>query len=170
MADLPTDFALNQSLSTFALAAMQLLDPESDTYALDVLSVLESTLDDPRPVLRAQEFRAKGEAVAQMKADGVDYEERMDRLAEVTWPKPLADLLEGAYEMYAQGHPWVIEHDLRPKSVARQMSELAMTFGEFVATTSWLRPKVWCCGTCQMPTKHYAEPCPMTSVPRRLRT
>lgn len=133
MADLPTDFALNQSLSTFALAAMQLLDPESDTYALDVLSVLESTLDDPRPVLRAQEFRAKGEAVAQMKADGVDYEERMDRLAEVTWPKPLADLLEGAYEMYAQGHPWVIEHDLRPKSVARQMSELAMTFGEFVA-------------------------------------
>ena len=131
--DVPEDFALNQALSTFALAAMQLLNPESETYALDVLSILESTLEDPRQVVLAQQFRAKGEAVAEMKADGIEYEERMELLEEITWPKPLADLLEGAYNIYAQGHPWVVEHELRPKSVARQMYELAMTFPEFIA-------------------------------------
>ena len=69
-ADLPLNFALNQPLSTFALAALDLLDPESETYALDVVSVLESTLDDPRQVLSAQQYKARGEAVAAMKADG----------------------------------------------------------------------------------------------------
>ena len=130
--ELQVDFALNQPLSTFALAALQLLDRESDTYALDVLSVLESTLEDPRQIVLAQQFRARGEAVAAMKADGIEYEERMERLEEITWPKPLAELLEAAYDIYAEGHPWVTEHELRPKSVARELHELAMTFVEFV--------------------------------------
>ena len=130
--ELQVDFALNQPLSTFALAAIELLDRESETYALDVLSVLESTLEDPRQVLFAQQFRARGEAVAAMKAEGIEYEERMELLEEVTWPKPLADLLEAAYDIYAEGHPWVTEYPLRPKSVARELSELAMTFVEFV--------------------------------------
>lgn len=130
--ELQVDFALNQPLSTFALAAFQLLDRESPTHALDVLSVLEATLDDPRPVLFAQQFRARGDAVAAMKAEGIEYEERMELLSEVTWPKPLADLLEAAYDLYAEGHPWVTEHALRPKSVARELHELAMTFVEYV--------------------------------------
>ncbi len=130
--ELQVDFALNQPLSTFALAAIELLDRESETYALDVLSVIESTLEDPRQVLFAQQFRARGEAVAAMKAEGIEYEERMELLEDVTWPKPLADLLEAAYEIYAEGHPWVTEHPLRPKSVARELSELAMTFVEYV--------------------------------------
>ena len=130
--ELQVDFALNQPLSTFALAAIELLDRESETYALDVLSVIESTLEDPRQVLFAQQFRARGEAVAAMKAEGIEYDERMELLEEVTWPKPLADLLEAAYEIYAEGHPWVTEYPLRPKSVARELSELAMTFVEFV--------------------------------------
>ncbi len=130
--ELQVDFALNQPLSTFALAALQLLDRESETYALDVLSVLESTLENPRQVLFAQQFRARGEAVAAMKADGIEYEERMERLEEVTWPQPLSDLLEAAYDIYAEGHPWVTEHELKPKSVARELHELAMTFTEYV--------------------------------------
>jgi hypothetical protein len=92
--DLQYDFALNQPLSPFALAALELLDAASPTYALDVLSVIESTLDDPRQVLSAQQFKARGEAVAQMKADGVEYEERMERLDGVTYPKPLEELLD----------------------------------------------------------------------------
>jgi superfamily II RNA helicase len=88
--DLPVDFALNQPLSTFALAAMELLDRDSPTFALDVVSVIESTLDDPRPVLSAQQFRARGEAVAAMKAEGIEYEQRMELLEDVTHPKPLA--------------------------------------------------------------------------------
>lgn len=127
------DFALDQPLSTFALAAMELLDRESPTYVWDVLSILEATLDDPRPVLRAQQSELRGAAIAEMKADGIEYEERMERVEEITWPKPLADLLDGAYDIYAQGHPWVTEHELRPKSVARELSELSMTFGEYVS-------------------------------------
>ncbi|MEZ5158601.1 MAG: DUF3516 domain-containing protein [Candidatus Nanopelagicales bacterium] len=130
--DLQADFALNQPLSTFALAAIELLDRESETYAVDVLSVLEATLENPRQVLYAQQSRARGEAVAAMKAEGIEYEERVELVEEITWPQPLADLLETAYGIYAEGHPWVLEHELRPKSVAREMYEMAMTFVEFV--------------------------------------
>ena len=58
--DLHEGFALNQALSAFALAALDLLDPEDAGYALDVVSVIEATLEDPRPVLLAQQFEARG--------------------------------------------------------------------------------------------------------------
>jgi superfamily II RNA helicase len=130
--DLQADFALNQPLSTFALAALELLDPDAPSHALDVLSVLEATLDDPRQVLLAQQFKARGEAVAQMKADGIEYDERIELLEDVTWPTPLADLLEQAYETYRRGHPWVADYELSPKSVARDMYERALSFAELV--------------------------------------
>ncbi|MBO0803463.1 MAG: DUF3516 domain-containing protein [Nocardiopsaceae bacterium] len=131
--DLQYDFALNQPLSPFALAAIELLDSASDAYPLDVVSVIESTLDDPRQVLSAQQFQARGEAVAAMKAEGLDYDTRMDLLEEVTWPKPLADVLEAAYDIYRRGHPWVGDYEVSPKSVVRDMFERALTFGEFIA-------------------------------------
>ncbi|MCP2322355.1 superfamily II RNA helicase [Hamadaea flava] len=131
--ELQLNFALNQPLSPFALAALELLDRDSATYALDALSIMESTLENPRQVLSAQQFKARGEAVAQMKADGLEYDERMALLDEVTYPKPLAELLEAAYEMYRRGHPWVSEHEVAPKSVVRDMFERAMTFTEYVA-------------------------------------
>ena len=137
--DLQFDFALNQPLSPFALAAIELLDRDLPTYPLDVLSVIESTLDDPRQVLSAQQFKARGEAVAQMKADGIEYEARMDLLDSVTYPKPLAELLDAAYGMYRQGHPWVADYQLAPKSVARDMYERAMTFVEYVGFYSLSR-------------------------------
>jgi superfamily II RNA helicase len=131
--DLQYDFALNQPLSPFALAAIEVLDRDAPSYALDVVSVIESTLEDPRQVLSAQQFRARGEAVAQMKADGVPYEERLDLLDAVTYPKPLADLLDGTYDIYRRGHPWVGDYCLSPKSVVRDMYERALTFTEYVA-------------------------------------
>jgi len=131
--DLQFDFALNQPLSPFALAAIDLLDVESPSYALDALSVIESTLENPRQVLSAQQFRARGEAVAQMKADGIAYEERLELLDDVTYPKPLEDLLDAAYEIYRRGHPWVADYEVRPKSVVRDMYERALTFAEYVA-------------------------------------
>ncbi|HEX7162425.1 MAG TPA: DUF3516 domain-containing protein [Trebonia sp.] len=143
--DLQYDFALNQPLSPFALAAIDLLDknavprgdgppypPSQETYALDVLSVIESTLDDPRQILSAQQFRARGEAVAAMKAEGVDYETRIELLDDVTYPKPLEDLLEAAYEIYRRGHPWVGDYAVSPKAVVRDLFERAMTFPEYV--------------------------------------
>jgi superfamily II RNA helicase len=130
--DLQLDFALNQALSPFALAAIELLDPDSVDYPLDVLSVLEATLEDPRQVLAAQLAKAKGEAVAAMKAEGIEYEQRMQLLEEVSYPMPLAELLDAAFETYRRGHPWVADHRLSPKSVARDIAQRAMTFTEYV--------------------------------------
>jgi superfamily II RNA helicase len=137
--DLQFDFALNQPLSPLALAAIELLDRDSPGYPLDVLSVIEATLDDPRQVLAAQLFRARGQAVEQMKADGIEYEERMELLTEVTYPRPLDELLQAAYDIYRRGHPWVADHQLAPKSVARDMYERAMTFVEYVGFYGLMR-------------------------------
>ncbi|WFN89820.1 DUF3516 domain-containing protein [Arcanobacterium wilhelmae] len=131
--DVPDDFALNSPLAPFALAALDLLDKESETYALDVVSVIESVQEDPCPVLYAQRNAAKGELIGKLKAEGMDYNERMALADEVTWPKPLAELLEPALETYAQTNPWVLGHDLSPKSVVRAMIEEAMTFSELVS-------------------------------------
>jgi hypothetical protein len=130
--DLPDDFALNQPLAHFALAAFDVLDVEAPTYALDVVSVVEAVLEAPRQVLLAQQYAARGEAVAELKADGVEYEERMALLDEVTWPRPLAELLEATYAMYRQTHPWLPDDALDPKSVLREMWEQAMGFTDFV--------------------------------------
>src|SRR5215471_648174 len=130
--DLQEDFALNQPLSPLALAAIELLDMASPSYPLDVVSVIEATLENPRTVIAAQLSRARGEAVAQMKADGIEYEERMELLEDVTHPRPLADLLEAAYDIYRRGHPWVADYELAPKSVARDAYERALAFTEYV--------------------------------------
>ncbi len=132
-ADLKLDFALDQPLSPLALAALDILDRESESYALDVVSLFEAVLEGPGPVLSAQRFRARGDAVAAMKADGIEYEERMALLEEVDYPKPLAEVVEVAYENYRRGHPWVAEFTPEPKSVVRDMYERAMGFTEFVA-------------------------------------
>ncbi|GAB2999727.1 DUF3516 domain-containing protein [Amycolatopsis acidiphila] len=137
--DLQFDFALNQPLSPFALAAIDLLDVESPSYPLDVVSIIESTVDDPRPVLSQQLFKARGEAVAAMKAEGMEYDERMALLDEVTYPKPLEELLNAAYETYRRGHPWVADYSLSPKSVVRDMYERAMNFVEYISFYSLAR-------------------------------
>lgn len=131
--DLQANFALNQPLSPFAVAAFDLLDRDELTYALDVVSVVEATLDDPRPIIRAQVHRARGEAIGEMKADGIEYDERMELIEEIEHPQPLRELLDVAYEHYCQGHPWIADYELRPKSVVREMWERAMTFSELVA-------------------------------------
>lgn len=134
--DLPPDFALNQPLSTFALAAVDVLDPDAEdpaSYALNVISVIEATLEDPRQILAAQLNKARGEAVAEMKAEGIEYDERIELLDEVTYPKPLAELLEHTYEVYRQTNPWAADGHLSPKSVVREMWERALTFREYIS-------------------------------------
>ncbi|WP_322155819.1 DEAD/DEAH box helicase [Paratractidigestivibacter sp.] len=130
--DLPDDFALDQPLSPFLLAALELLDPESETYALDVISMAEATLEDPGQILRAQQRVARDRAMSEMKADGVEYDERIERLQEVTWPKPLEELLEPAFAEYCDKVPWARDFALSPKSVLRDMVETASDFKEYV--------------------------------------
>jgi len=137
--DLPRDFALNQPLSTFALAAVEALDPASETFALDVVSVIEATLDDPRQILAAQLKNARGEAVAQMKAEGIEYDERIALLDDVSYPKPLEELLRHTFEVYLRSNPWAADGRLSPKSVVREMWERAMTFREYVSLYGLVR-------------------------------
>ena len=131
--DLPEDFALDQPLSPFLLAALELLDPESPTYTLDLISMVEATLEDPKQILRAQERRARDAAMNAMKAEGVDFEERLDRLQEVTYPKPLEEMLDVAFATYCAQVPWANDYELSPKSVLRDMLETGCDFKSYIA-------------------------------------
>ena len=131
--DLPEDFALDQPLSPFLLAALELLDPESDTYTLDVISMVEATLEDPKQVLRAQERQARDRAMNEMKAEGIDFEERVERVRDITYPKPLAEMLEGAFAQYCAEVPWANDYELSPKSVLRDMLETGCDFKSYIA-------------------------------------
>ena len=131
--DLQANFALNQPLSPFALAAIELLDPDSATYALDVISIIEATLENPRAILRAQEHKARGEAVAAMKAEGIEYEERMELLEEITYPQPLKELLDEAFHEYTKEVPWARDFEIKPKTIVRDMVERAFGFRDLVS-------------------------------------
>ncbi len=164
--DLQQDFALNQPLSTFALAAFELLDPESPSYALDMVSVVESTLDDPRQILAAQQNKARGEAVAAMKADGVEYEERMERLQDVTYPKPWRNSSSTPTTRTARAtRGWATIRCRRSPSSATCTSGRCPS-RSWCPTTSWPVPRASCCGTWPAPTRLSTTPCRTTSSPR----
>ncbi|CAN5764589.1 DEAD/DEAH box helicase [soil metagenome] len=131
--DLQRDFSLNQPLSPFVLDALAHLDVESPTHALDVLSLVEATLENPVTVLRAQLSKLKTDTVNALKAEGVEYEERMTILDGLEHPKPLRDLTYGLFDEYRMIHPWVADHNISPKSVARDLYERAMGFADYVS-------------------------------------
>ncbi len=130
--DLQDDFSMNQTLSLYLLETLPRLDPESPDYALDVVTLVESILENPEVVLRKQLDRVKDLAVAQMKADGVEYEQRMEQLEKLEYPKPLRDFVYQTFNAFAEHHPWVGEEAIRPKSVAREMFERFCSFAEYV--------------------------------------
>src|SRR5688572_23121278 len=101
------DFTLHHSLSLFLLDALATLDLASPGYALDVVSWVEAILENPRPVLMAQLQREKGNRIAELKASGVPYEDRMDALEEISWPKPNGEAIYAFFNAYADRHPWV---------------------------------------------------------------
>jgi hypothetical protein len=131
--DLQADFALNQPLSPFVLDVLPRLDPADPEWALDVVSVVESTLENPGTVLAAQLDKLWTETLTRLKAEGVEYEDRMAVLDKLTWPKPLGDELYQAFDSYRVAHPWASDFNVKPKSVVRDMWERAMGFSEYVA-------------------------------------
>ncbi len=130
--DLQWDFSLHQALSLFALSALDELDPASPTYAVDALTVVESILENPDVILRRQVDKAKGRLVAELKEEGIPYEERMARLEEVTHPKPLADFLYASFNAFRAAHPWTAGSDVSPKSIGREMFETFAGFSDYV--------------------------------------
>ncbi len=130
--DLQVDFSLFHNLSLFLIEAIEGLDSENPDHALDLLSLVESVLEDPVVILRRQVDRLKTELIARLKAEGVSYDERMNRLDEVTHPQPIADYIHGAFDHFRRDHPWVGGDLVRPKSVAREMVEDYLGFSDYV--------------------------------------
>jgi superfamily II RNA helicase len=130
--DFQSDFSLNQALSLYVVEAVEVLDPDDAAYPLDVLTLVEATLEDPWAVLYRQTDALKSRALAAMKAEGMEYDERMAELEKIDYPKPNAEFLYGTYEVFSERHPWVGNDVLRPKSIARDMYELGMSFVEYV--------------------------------------
>ena len=131
--DLQSDFALDSPLSPFVLEAVPRLDSAAATWPLDVVSVVEATLTNPGPVMTAQLDRVKSEAMAEMKAAGIEYEDRIEALDKLEYPKPLREWTYDLFDSYRIAHPWAADFNIQPKSVARDLYERAMTFGEYVA-------------------------------------
>ncbi|HET6416749.1 MAG TPA: DUF3516 domain-containing protein [Polyangiales bacterium] len=130
--DFQSDFSLNQALSLYVVEAVDVLEPEDPAYPLDVLTLVEATLEDPHAVLYKQTDTLKSRAIAAMKAEGMEYDERMAELDKIEYPKPNAEFLYATYEVFSERHPWVGGDVLRPKSIARDMYELGMSFVEYV--------------------------------------
>lgn len=130
-ADLQDDFSLNQALSLYLLDTIPKLDRESDTYALDLLTLVEAILENPDLILQKQLDKLKGIKVAEMKAAGVEYEERMEELAKLEHPKPHREFIYGTFNDFAAKHPWATDN-IRPKSIAREMFETGQSFAEYI--------------------------------------
>ena len=132
--DLQKDFALHRALGLYVLATLPQLPDDSPTWGLDVVSLVESILEQPLVILNRQVDRARGERIVELKAAGMDYEDRLVELDKVTYPKPLADFIYLSYNAYAARHPWVSEHPIYPKSIVREMLESCASFAEYVRT------------------------------------
>lgn len=145
-------------------------DRDDPAYLLDVVSVVEAVLDDPRQILFAQQHAAKGLAVARLKAEGMAYEERMEQLDTVTWPKPLAELLDDCFTAYHQHHPWIHEQP-SPKSILREMLEGGDTFATLVRRYRLdSAARASCCATSPTRGARSTGRCPTTCTPTGWRT
>ena len=130
--DLQVDFSLFHNLSLFLVGAIEGLDSDNPDHALDFLTLVESVLEDPVVIIRRQVDRIKTELINRLKAEGVSYDERMNRLDEVTHPQPISDYIHGAFDHFRRDHPWVGGDLVRPKSIAREMVEDYLGFTDYV--------------------------------------
>ena len=131
-AELQRDFSLHQTLSLYLLETLGKLDREAPDYALDVLTLVEAIVENPDAVLRKQLDRLKTEKMAELKAAGVEYEQRIEQLDAMEWPKPNRDFIYDTFNDFSDRHPWVGTENVKPKSVAREMYEGFAAFDDYV--------------------------------------
>lgn len=130
--ELQEDFSMNQTLSLYLIETIQKLDPTSPDYHLNVLTLVESILEDPEIILQKQLDKIKAQKIAEMKAEGMDYDERMAELEKLEHPKPLRDFIYSTFNEFAEKHPWVGNENIKPKSIAREMYESLKTFDDYI--------------------------------------
>jgi uncharacterized membrane-anchored protein YjiN (DUF445 family) len=130
--DLQQELSLNHTLSLYLIDTLHLLERESDDYALELLTLVESIVENPDLILRRQVDRLKTEKMAELKAAGMEYEERIEELEKVEHPKPNRDFIYNTFNAFAAVHPWVNQENIRPKSIAREMFETFQSFHEYI--------------------------------------
>ena len=130
--ELQDDFSLNHALSLYLLDTLPLLDSGAPEYPFVVLTLVESILEDPDAILRKQLDRVKGDAVAEMKAQGMEYDQRMEELEKLEYPKPNRDFIYSTFNAFSAAHPWVGQDNIRPKSIAREMFEEYRSFADYI--------------------------------------
>ncbi len=131
--ELQDDFSLNYTLSLYLIDTLALIDPDSANYAADVMTLCESIMENPDIILRRQLDRVKTEAMADMKNEGVPFEERVAKLEDLEYPKPCRDFIYNTFNAFSDAHPWVGQENIRPKSIAREMFENFRTFPDYIA-------------------------------------
>lgn len=160
------DVRFMSPLGPFSIEVLGTLDPLDPAYVVDVVSVVESIVDDPMAILIAQEKAARTIAIGQMKADGIEYDERMELLTQITWPKPMADVLQACFDTYREHHPWIYDGP-SPKSIVREMLETGETFAGFIRRYKLERSEglllryitdVWRMLDRSLPSSAYTEP------------
>jgi len=130
--DLQEDFSMNQTLSLYLLETIPLLNVEDPDYALDLITLVESILEDPDIILRRQLDKLKNQKMAEMKQEGIEYQERMDELEKLEHPKPRREFVYETFNAFADRHPWVGQENIHPKSIVREMFELYRSFGDYI--------------------------------------
>jgi superfamily II RNA helicase len=130
--DLQEDFSMDQILSLYLMETLTLVDPQSPDYALVLLTLVESILEDPHIILRKQLDRVKDQKMAEMKMEGIEYDKRMEELEKLEYPKPNREFVYSTFNEFATRHPWVGEENIRPKSIAREMFETFRSFSDYV--------------------------------------
>ncbi|MCP4503991.1 MAG: DUF3516 domain-containing protein [Deltaproteobacteria bacterium] len=130
--DLQFDFSLNHALSLYMVEALEVLDKDGDEYAEDVISIVEAILENPKVILRKQLDVKKTVLINELKSQGVEYDERMEKLDEVDIDKPLAEFLYATFNEFSKKHPWVGSDSVRPKSIVRAMYEGYASFHDYI--------------------------------------
>ena len=130
--ELQDDFSMDQALSLYLLETIPLMDPQAPDYALVLLTLVESILEDPDLILRKQLDKVKDRKMAEMKAEGIEYDQRMEELEKLEHPKPNREFVYSTFNEFAARHPWVGEENIRPKSIAREMFEEFRSFADYI--------------------------------------
>ncbi len=130
--ELQDDFSMNQTLSLYLIETIPLLDPEAPDYALDLITLVESILENPDLILRKQLDRVKDQKMAEMKMEGIEYDQRMEELEKLEYPKPRREFVYDTFNAFADKHPWVGQENIRPKSIVREMFEQFRTFADYI--------------------------------------
>jgi len=130
--ELQDDFSMDQTLSLYLMETISLIDPQAPDYPLVLLTLVESILEDPDLILRKQLDKLKGQKVAEMKMAGIEYDERMEELEKLEYPKPNREFVYSTFNAFADKHPWVGQENIRPKSIAREMFESFRSFSDYI--------------------------------------